>query len=138
MRPHRTAYRVIYGDTDNMGQVYYANYFRWFEIGRTEFFRHLGLPYREVEAQGILLPVSETFCKFRQPVRYDDLILIETALDGSDRAGIKFTYNLLDENGATLLAEGYTRHACVTPDGRVVRPPALLRTFIQKCRASGS
>ncbi len=138
MLSHRTVYRVIYGDTDNMGQVYYANYFRWFEIGRTELFRHLGLPYREVEARGILLPVSETFCKFRQSVRYDDLILIETALDDSVRAGIKFIYNLLDESGGTLLAEGYTRHACVNSAGRVVRPPALLSAFIQKCRESGS
>jgi acyl-CoA thioester hydrolase len=138
MRPHRTAYRVIYGDTDNMGQVYYANYFRWFEIGRTELFRHLGLPYREVEARGILLPVSEAFCKFRQPVRYDDLIMIETALDESVRAGMKFNYSLLDEGGSVLLAEGYTRHACVNSAGRVVRPPALLTDFIRKCRESDS
>jgi acyl-CoA thioester hydrolase len=138
MRPHRTAYRVIYGDTDNMGQVYYANYFRWFEIGRTELFRHLGLPYREVEARGILLPVSEAFCKFRQPVRYDDLIMIETALDESVRAGMKFNYRLLDESGSVPLAEGYTRHACVNSAGRVVRPPALLTDFIRKCRESDS
>lgn len=135
---HRTPYRVIYGDTDNMGHAYHANYFRWFEIGRTELFRHLGLPYREIETRGILLPVSETFCKFRQSVRYDDLILIETTLDENVRAGMKFNYNLLDESGSMLLAEGYTHHACVTPEGRVVRPPAFLTAFIQKCREAAS
>jgi len=138
MLSHRTFYRVIYGDTDNMGHAYYANYFRWFEIGRTELFRHLGLPYREVESRGILLPVSETFCKFRQSVRYDDLIMIETALDEGVRAGMKFNYSLLNEGGSVLLAEGYTRHACVNSAGRVVRPPAMLSAFIQKCRESGS
>ena len=56
---HATPYRVIYGDTDTMGVVYHANYLRWFEIGRTELFRYLGMPYREIEARGLMLPVSE-------------------------------------------------------------------------------
>jgi acyl-CoA thioester hydrolase len=127
---HRTTCRVIYGDTDRMGQAYYGNYFRWFEIGRTEFFRDLGLAYREIEDRGILLPVSETYAKYSAPARYDETIVIETAVDPSVRAGIKFVYRLFREDGATLLAEGYTTHAFVDTSGRVVRPPAFIRELI--------
>ena len=95
MLNHRTTYRVIYGDTDNMGQVYYGNYFRWFEIGRSEMFRSLGLPYKSVEDQGIFLPVSETYCKYSSPAKYDDIIVIETSLDTSVKGGVKFDYKIL-------------------------------------------
>ena len=76
MLSHRTTYRVIYGDTDNMGVAYYANYLRWFEIGRTEMFRHLGLTYSEIEARGIFLPVAEAHCKYLAPAHYDELLVI--------------------------------------------------------------
>jgi acyl-CoA thioester hydrolase len=128
---HRTTCRVIYGDTDRMGQAYYGNYFRWFEIGRTEFFRALGLAYREIEERGILLPVSETHAKYSAPAFYDETIVIETAVDPSVRAGIKFDYRIFREDGRTLLAEGYTKHAFVDASGRVVRPPAFIRELIK-------
>ena len=128
---HRTTCRVIYGDTDRMGQAYYGNYFRWFEIGRTEFFRALGLAYREIEERGILLPVSETYAKYSAPALYDETIVIETAVDPSVRAGIKFDYRIFREDGRTLLAEGYTKHAFVDNTGRVVRPPAFIRELIK-------
>ncbi|MBI9083315.1 MAG: acyl-CoA thioesterase [Desulfobacterales bacterium] len=127
---HRTTCRVIYGDTDNMGMAYHANYFRWFEQGRTEMFRDLGLPYSRIEAKGVFMPVSEAWCKFRAPIRYDDLLIIETELDGRIRGGMKFNYRLFRDQEETLLAEGFTRHACVDPDGKVIRPPAFIREFI--------
>ena len=127
---HRTTCRVIYGDTDNMGMAYHANYFRWFEQGRTEMFRHLGLPYSQIEAKGVFMPVSEAWCKFRAPIRYDDLIVIETELDGRIRGGMKFNYRLFRDPDEILLAEGTTRHACVDPDGRVIRPPEFIREFV--------
>ena len=77
---------------DRMGQAYYGNFFRWFEIGRTEFFRALGLAYREIEERGILLPVSETWAKYHSPALYDETIVIETSVDPGVRAGIKFDY----------------------------------------------
>ena len=131
MITHSTQCRVIYGDTDNMGMAYHANYFRWFEIGRAEMFRHLGLTYREIEAKGIFLPLSECHCKFIAPVRYDDLITIETTLDPVMRAGIKFDYQIFRPNTERSLARGYTKHACVDTQGRVVRPPALLTDLIR-------
>ena len=134
MFSHRTTYRVIYGDTDNMGQVYYGNYFRWFEIGRNEMFRSLGLPYRTVEDNGIFLPVSETHCKYSTPAKYDDIIVIETSVDTSVKGGIKFDYTIYAEDGETLLAKGYTKHAYMNTDGKVVRPPKFMKTVIDKIR----
>ena len=132
MLSHRTKYRVIYGDTDNMGQAYYGNYFRWFEIGRSEMFRSLGLSYKSVEDQGIFMPVSETHCRYATPARYDDIIIIETSLDANVKGGIKFDYNIYAENGEKLLAKGYTKHACVNRQGRVVRPPRFIKEVIEK------
>jgi acyl-CoA thioester hydrolase len=132
MWTHRTNYRVIYGDTDNMGQVYYGNYFRWFEIGRSEMFRKLGLPYKAVEDNGIYLPVSETHCKYSTPAKYDDIIVIETSVDTSVKGGIKFDYTIFAENGETLLAKGYTKHACVNQQGKVVRPPKFIKEILTK------
>ena len=132
MWTHRTNYRVIYGDTDNMGQVYYGNYFRWFEIGRAEMFRKLGLPYKAVEDNGVYLPVSETHCKYSTPAKYDDIIVIETSVDTSIKGGIKFDYTIYAEDGETLLAKGYTKHACVNQQGKVVRPPKFLREIVAK------
>src|SRR4030042_1681497 len=123
---HRTTCRVIYGDTDNMGVAYYANYLRWFEMGRTEMFRSLGLTYKSIEAKGVYLPVSEAYCKYKSPARYDDLIVIETPLDTRVRAGIKFDYSIFREDGKTLLVQGFTKHACLNGSGRVIRPPAFL------------
>lgn len=127
---HRTHCRVIYGDTDRMGHAYYGNYFRWFEIGRTEMFRTLGLPYKEIEERGIYLPVSECRAKFTAAARYDELIVIETAVDAAVKGGIKFDYRIFREDGQTLLAEGFTKHAFVDPSGRVVRPPDFIRKLI--------
>ena len=137
MFSHRTKYRVIYGDTDNMGQVYYGNYFRWFEIGRSEMFRALGLPYKAVEDNGILLPVSETRCKYATPAKYDDIIVIETALDTSVKGGVKFDYTIYAEDGETLIAKGYTLHACMNTDGKVVRPPKFMKEIIDRIREEG-
>jgi acyl-CoA thioester hydrolase len=129
---HCTTYRVIYGDTDNMGVAYHANYLRWFEIGRTEMFRAWGLPYKTIEARGIQLPVSEVLCKFVAPAQYDEVLVIETALDTGVRAAVKFDYRIFNQDGRKLLAQGYTKHACVDGQGKVVRPPAFLVDLIRE------
>ena len=132
MSSHRTKSRVIYGDTDNMGQAYYGNYFRWFEIGRSEMFRSLGLSYKAVEENGIFLPVSEAHCKYTRPAKYDDILVIETSLDTNIKAGLKFDYKIYKEDGKTLLARGYTKHPCIDQDGKIVRPPAFIKKIIAK------
>jgi acyl-CoA thioester hydrolase len=119
-----------------MGQAYYGNYFRWFEIGRSEMFRFLGLSYKEVEDHGIFLPVAEAHCKYTTPAKYDEVLVIETSVDPSIKAGIKFDYKIYHEDGKTLLAQGYTKHPCVNKDGKVVRPPAFIKKVINKTKAS--
>ena len=126
MLTQRTTYRVIYGDTDNMGVAYHANYLRWFEMGRSEMFRSLGLTYKAIEAKGVFLPVSEVHCKFKAPAQYDDVIIIEASLDNEVKGGVKFDYRIFAENGEKELAKGYTKHACLNSDGRVIRPPDFL------------
>ncbi len=130
MLTHRTQFRVIYGDTDSMGVVYYANYLRWFEIGRTELFRFLGLPYTEIEKKGYFLPVSETHCKFKSFARYDDIMTIETSYDESIKAGLKFDYRIFKDTEAEIFATGFTRHAFLDRTGKVVRTPEFIREFI--------
>lgn len=137
MIAHTTTYRVIYGDTDNMGMAYYANYLRWFEIGRTELLRQWGLPYSEIEARGIFLPVAEAHCKYHTPARYDALLQIAAILDTDVKGGMKIDYRITSSDGGTLHATGYTRHAFVTNDGRVTRPPRFIRDLIaQQQKAS--
>lgn len=130
MYTHKATSRVIYGDTDNMGFAYYGNYMRWFEIGRAEMFRSLGLTYRVIESRGVFLPVSEAYCKYKTPARYDDLLVIETSIDEKVKGGVKFNYTVTSEDGKKIYARGYTKHACMDADGKVVRPPAFLRTII--------
>ena len=113
------AIRVRYEETDQMGFVYYGNYFTWFEVGRTELFRSLGLPYRSFEQRGIMLPVTETECKYRSSATYDDLLTIRTVITRLTPARIHFGYEILSENGL-IMAHGGSGHAFVDRTGRPV------------------
>ncbi len=116
----RSLYRVIYGDTDQMGFVYYANYYRLFEMGRNEYLRERGLTYREIEEKGLRLPVTESKCKYRSPAYYDDLLTVETRITKARGARIRFFYEIKNEEGK-LLASGETEHANVDESGKVCR-----------------
>ncbi len=129
--------RVRYADTDQMGMAYYANYLRWFEVGRTEMLRAHGRSYREVEASGIRLPVLEASCRYLQPARYDDLVAIETLLADLGRASMRFTYRVLHAGDGRLLATGMTAHCFLDANGRPVRPPADFRALLERARAGG-
>jgi acyl-CoA thioester hydrolase len=114
--PIRTTLRVRYAETDQMGVVYYANYFVWCEIGRVEFFRQLGHDYRQMEiADDCHLPVVEATCRYRAPARYDEEVIIETRVTTLRSYVIKFGYRLLrlQAEGEQLLAEAETVHVSV-------------------------
>ncbi|MGB5985442.1 MAG: thioesterase family protein [Desulfobacterales bacterium] len=130
MLRHETEQRVIYGDTDRMGRVYYANYLRWFEIGRTELFRYRGLSYRAIEEKGVFLPVAEVQLKLHAGAEYDDLLIIETCVDPKVKGGIKFDYRILRKADGALIASGYTKHAYLDRQGKVVRPPDFVRRIM--------
>ena len=83
-------FRARYGETDQMGVVYHANYVNWFEIGRTELIREMGYPYRQIERLGLYLPVVDLTMKFRQPARYDDVIEVFTRIVEFSNATIRF------------------------------------------------
>ncbi len=116
-----TTYRVIYGDTDQMGVVYYANYLRWFERGRGELLRACGIPYATIERRGMHFPVAELSCRYFRPAHYDDLIVIDTRITSVTRASLTFTYGITREAEAMLLASGSTKHACVDGQGKIMR-----------------
>ncbi|HEU4983368.1 MAG TPA: thioesterase family protein [Acidobacteriaceae bacterium] len=110
--PSTTTLRVRYAETDQMGVVYYANYFVWCEIGRVEFLRQLGFDYKQMElADDCHLPVVEASCRYRSPARYDDEVVIETRVTTLRSHVIKFGYRLLC--GEQLLAEAETVHVNV-------------------------
>jgi acyl-CoA thioester hydrolase len=133
MKSFTTIYRVIYGDVDSMKVAYYANYLRWFEIGRSELIRHLGLPYAELENRGYLLPVSEVYCKYLKSARYDDLIQISTGVGFIRKASIRFDYRIVSPD-KDLLAQGYTLHACLDRQGNIVRLPETVSTLLENWR----
>lgn len=130
MEKNLTSYRVIYGDTDQMGVVYYANYLRWFELGRTEWLRQIGMPYSSIEEMGFFFPVTEASCRYLKPARFDDEIVIETTLAALSRVTLDFSYKVSRKNDGLLLAEGRTRHACVDREGKVTKiSPTLERSL---------
>jgi acyl-CoA thioester hydrolase len=125
--PVTTEVRVRYAETDQMGIVYYANYLVWFEIGRVELLRALGLTYSQLEIENqCILPVVEASCRYRAPARYDDEILIESRPALLRGPVLKFAYRIYrkanqEGNERELLAEGETVH--VVCDGELNRKP---------------
>ena len=118
-------YRVLYGDTDQMGVVYYANYLRFAELGRNEYIRAKGMPYKDIEQKfRIHLPVVEAQLKYAQSARYDDLLRIETTVDEVRRVSLRFNYRILRATDDGLLVHGHTVHACITFEGKPTRLPA--------------
>jgi acyl-CoA thioester hydrolase len=121
--------RVIYGDTDQMGMVYYANYLRYFEIARNEYLRVAGATYRAFEeTHGLMLPVVEAHVAYHKPARYDDDLAVWAAVAPRGAASVRFEYEI--RRGDERLVSGHTVHACVTRDGRVVRLPAEMRAAV--------
>ncbi|KXG78567.1 putative esterase [Fervidicola ferrireducens] len=118
MKTVETSFSVRYAETDQMGIVYHANYYVWFEVGRTEFFKSAGLPYWEIEKQGVFLPVIEGFCRYRRSARFGDTVIVKTKVQDMKPTRLKLTYEVFRQHDGTLLAEGYTEHAFVDKDGR--------------------
>lgn len=136
-----TTYRVIYGDTDAAGVVYNANYLRYFEIGRTEMMRAWALPYSAIEELGCILPVTESYLRFKAPAAYDDLITIATSLVEVSKLTCRFHYSITREQEggkATLLVKGFTVHACINREGKLTRFPEPVLEKIQAILEKGN
>jgi acyl-CoA thioester hydrolase len=126
-----TRVRVRYAETDQMGVVYHSNYLIWFEVGRVEFIRQMGLNYKQMEEEdGCGIAVVDVHVRYRVPARYDDELIIETRLLASRRAVIKFGYRILRVSDAMLLCEGETMHVCVGKDmKKTCLPPKYAERF---------
>ncbi|GAB4397081.1 MAG: thioesterase family protein [Microscillaceae bacterium] len=120
--------RVRYAETDQMGYVYYGNYATYYEVARVEAFRALGFPYRDLEAQGIMMPVLEMQIRYHQPARYDDLLTLKLSIKTRPSVRIVFDYEILNE-AQTLLNTGQTTLVFVQKDkNKILRcPEALLQ-----------
>ncbi len=128
--PSTSRVRVRYADTDKMGVAYYANYFVWFEVGRTDLLRTSGWSYREMEAEGFSLPVIDAQCAYRAPARYDDELEVRTSGILLSAVRVKFTYEIVRTADQLTLATGTTVHAALNRHGRPSRLPERVRTVL--------
>jgi len=108
MKINKTEHRVYYFDTDHGGVVYYANYLKWFEIGRTELLRDHGFNYVDFEKREIMAPVVEVHCNYKQSAKYNDIVEITTSIENMGNSSIRFHYEIIRKKDKYLLAEGHT------------------------------
>jgi acyl-CoA thioester hydrolase len=118
--------RVRYSETDQMGTFYNSRALEWFECGRTELLRYLGVPYARLEAQGYRLPLVEAYVLYRGRARYDDLLAVTTSVSMAGRARLRFDVRIVQAEDGAEVAEGYSVHAVAGADGRAIRPPDWL------------
>lgn len=128
---HETRFRVRYAETDQMGVVYHANYLVWMEIGRVELVRSLGFNYKELEdTEGLFLSVIEANCRYLYPARYDQEIVVQTAIVKSTVRIVEFAYRIRSADPDRVLAEGFTRHIWLNRDFRPTRLPDAYRGLL--------
>jgi len=131
---NQTRLRVRYAETDQMGVVYHANHFVWFEVGRVELLRQLGFSYRDMESQdGRFIAVAEAKCRYRAPVRYDEEVLVQTQLLNVRDSVVHFGYELRRAADGALLAEGETTHIVTDADMKI---SALPEKYLTAFRAA--
>lgn len=123
--------RVRYAETDQMGYVYYGNYATYFEVARVEAFRALGYPYKNLEAEGIGMPVLSLNVKYHQPAKYDDLLTVKVSIPEKPRARIKFHYEVTNQDGK-LINSGETELVFIKMDtGRPTRLPEKMGELLE-------
>ncbi len=124
----RTKLRVRYAETDQMGVVYYANYFVWMEVARVAFCRHAGFEYRDMEREaGAQLAVTEARCQYRAPARFDDEVDLVCWVTESRSRSVRFAYEMLRDG--ELLATGETLHTVIDSRGKMIRLPEQYRQY---------
>lgn len=126
---NKTSFKVRYVETDKMGIVHHSNYYPWFEIGRGEFIKETGISYKDMEEQGILMPLVESYCKYIVPAKYEDLVTIETWIETLSPAKVIFNYKVIREEDGVLLAKGSTTHAFVNSDFKIINIKKLNNTI---------
>ena len=128
-----TTIRVRYADTDQMKRAYYGKFFEYFEQGRSDLLRELGLPYPEIERMGYYLPVIEAHALYFRSARYDDLLTVKTLLCGTPQARVRIEYEVFTQDAKDPLATGYTVHTFVNAStGKPVRAPGRFLELLDR------
>jgi acyl-CoA thioester hydrolase len=131
---HTITFRVRYSETDQMGTFYNSRPLEWFECGRTELFRSLGLPYSTLETRGVFLPLIEAHVEYLGRARYDDLLAMTSTLSLPSRARFRCDVRIVQAEAGKGVARGYTVHACANREGRATRPPGWLIESLEQAR----
>lgn len=138
MRSVETRVRVRYSETDQMGVVYYANYFVWMEVGRVAYCSELGFEYRDMEREdGAMLAVTEARCRYRAPARFHDEVRVTTWVTESRSRTLRFAYEMRRCGDNRLLATGETLHTVCDLDGKTIRLPEKYRPYFPATAAGG-
>jgi acyl-CoA thioester hydrolase len=124
-----TTIRVRYGETDQMGHAYYANYLYWFEVARGDWCRSRGFTYKSLEADGFFLPVVEVWVRYRGEIKYDEDVVVRVRLAVVKRASMKFEYEV--SKSGEVVTEGYTWHVLMGTDRKAVSIPESLKQKMQ-------
>ena len=132
MIEHLHLIKVYYKDTDKMGIVYYSRYFEYFEESRTELFASIGLKITNIEQEGITLPVISCYCDFKKGAKFEDVLIIRSALNEKPRSTLKISYLVNLKKTNELLASGYSVHAFVNSIGKPIKPPKSILDCINK------
>ena len=131
MYTSETTIRVRYGETDQMGYVYYGHYASYYEVARVESMRSLGVSYREIEAMGVMMPVLENHSRYLAPARYDEQLRIVTTIREKPTAKIKFEYDIYNSDNK-LINQGNTLLAFIDKvTGRPCRPPEAMQRVLE-------
>ena len=139
MIKHTSAIRIRYADTDQMKFAYYGKFFEYFEQGRSDLLRAIGLPYTRVEEMGLFLPVIEAHASYKKAARYDDLLQVITILRDTPVARVRLDYEVYKEGEKDLLADGYTIHSFVNAEnGKPTRAPAQFVEAIERAITVGA
>lgn len=129
---HTLRLRVRYSETDQMGTFYNSRPLEWFECGRTEFFRNLGLPYSELERRGLFLPLVEAHVEYLGRARYDDPLDMTSRLSWPSRARLRSDVHIVHAETGRPVVRGYTVHAFTDSSGRAGRPPAWFKEALDR------
>ena len=124
--------RVRYGETDQMGHAYYANYLFWFEQARGAWCRARGFTYKSLEEMGYFLPVVEAHARYRGEVRYDDLITVRVWMSEIKRASMRFDYEVINQSTGQKCTEGYTWHVLMGTARKAVSITAEIRAMLER------
>jgi len=131
---HSTSLRVRYSETDQMGTFYNSRALEWFECGRTELLRAMGLPYTEMETRGLFLPLVEAHVEYLGRARYDDLLRLTVSLRFLGRARVQLQVVIVNGETGKSVARGYTVHAFTDRNGKPVRPPEWFMGALEKVK----